>query len=250
MLPALLTVIAYYSLFYIHPKNRIMKLLAIETATEACSAALYLDGVITEQYQLAPRQHAQLLLGMTEALLAEAGLAPVQLDAIAFGRGPGAFTGVRIATGVAQGIAYAADLPVLPVSTLATLAQGGYREFGWQRVAAAIDARMNEVYWGAYRSDENGIMQLCTEEQVSPAAEVSALEGEGWHGIGSGWAVFAEELRQAGAVVDWQGEYFPHAQDVAVLAADAFDRGMAVTASQALPIYLRDQVVNKPGNKN
>jgi len=174
-----------------------MKLLAIETATEACSAALYLDGEITEQYQYAPRQHAQLLLGMAEALLAEAGLAPAQLDALAFGRGPGAFTGVRIATGVAQGIAYAADLPVVPVSTLATLAQGGFREFGWQQVAAAIDARMNEVYWGAYRVDEKGVMQPVGEERVCAAARVPALEGEGWHGIGSGWAAFAEELKQA-----------------------------------------------------
>lgn len=227
-----------------------MKLLSIETATEACSAALYLDGEVTEQYQFAPRQHAQLLLGMADALLAEAGLVPAQLDAIAFGRGPGAFTGVRIATGVAQGIAYAADLPVLPVSTLAALAQGGLREFGWQQIASAIDARMNEVYWGVYRADENGIMQPCVEERVCPAADVPPLEGEGWHGIGSGWAVFAEELRQAGGVIDWQGEYYPHARDVAMLAADGFAHDQAVTAAQALPVYLRDQVVHKPANKS
>jgi len=226
-----------------------MKLLAIETATEACSAALYLDGEVTEQYRLAPRQHAQLLLGMTDALLTEAGLVPTQLDALAFGRGPGAFTGVRIATGVAQGIAYAADLPVVPVSTLATLAQGGYREFGWKQVAAAIDARMNEVYWGVYRADENGIMQPCADERVCPASTVSALEGKGWHGIGSGWAVFADELRHAGELIDWQGDAYPHAQDVAVLAVDALSRGLSVSAAQALPVYLRDQVVDKPGSK-
>ncbi len=228
-----------------------MKLLAIETATEACSAALYLDGEILEQYQVAPRQHAQLLLGMADALLAEAGLTPMQLDALAFGRGPGAFTGVRIATGVAQGIAFAADLPVLPISTLAALAQGGYREFAWRQVAAAIDARMNEVYWGGYCADEQGVMQAVIEERVCPASRVPILEGEEWHGIGSGWAAFSDELQQASGqrVTDWQGDYFPHAQDVAVLAMDAFAKGLAVSADKALPVYLRDQVVDRPAGK-
>jgi tRNA threonylcarbamoyladenosine biosynthesis protein TsaB len=205
-----------------------MKLLAIETATEACSAALYQDGEILEQYQIAPRQHAQLLLGMADALLAEAGLAPTQLDGLAFGRGPGAFTGVRIATGAAQGIAYAADLPVAPISTLAALAQGGFREFAWRQVAAAIDARMNEVYWGGFRADDKGVMQPMAEERVCPAS-LSQASGQ--------------------SVIDWQGEYFPHAQDVAVLAVDAFARGLAVSADKALPIYLRDQVVARSGGK-
>lgn len=226
-----------------------MKILAIETATETCSAALFVDGEVNEQYRFAPRQHAQLLLGMVDTLLAEAELRPAQLDALAFSRGPGAFTGVRIATGVAQGIAYAADLPVLPVSTLAAMTQGGYREFGWKQVAAAIDARMNEVYWGAYRADANGVMQAVGEEQVSPASRVNPLEGVGWHGIGSGWAVFAEELSLAGKVIDWQGDYFPHAQDVAILAVDAYAQGQCVGANEALPVYLRDQVVHGHGNK-
>jgi len=226
-----------------------MKILAIETATEACSAALYVDGEVSEQYRLAPRQHAQLLLGMVDALLADAELLPAQLDALAFSRGPGAFTGVRIATGVAQGIAYAADLPVLPVSTLAALAQGGYREFGWQQVAAAIDARMNEVYWGAYRTDAKGVMQRVGEELVTPASRVSPLEGDNWHGIGSGWAIFAEELQRAGKVIDWQGDYFPHAQDVAVLAVDAYAQGQTIRADEALPVYLRNQVVHGQSKK-
>ena len=225
-----------------------MKLLAIETATEACSAALYIDGEVQEEYEFAPRGHAQLLLGMVDKLLAEAGLSPTGLDALAFGRGPGAFTGVRIATGVAQGIAYAADLPVLPVSTLATLAQGGLREFGWTRVATAIDARMNEVYWAAWSANDAGLMVAHSDEMVCPPEQVPLLDGEEWHGIGSGWQSFAEALnvRQQGRVLDWQGEYLPHAQDVAVLAADAFIKGRAVTAREALPVYLRDQVVQTP----
>ena len=105
-----------------------MKLLALDTATEACSAAVWVDGAVLERYELAPRRHAALILPMIEAVLAEAGLSPPQLDAIAFGRGPGAFTGVRIAVGIVQGIAFAADLPVIPISTLAALALGAEQE--------------------------------------------------------------------------------------------------------------------------
>lgn len=225
-----------------------MKLLAIETATEACSAALYLDGEVREEYQFAPREHARLLLGMVDRLMAEAGLSPSRLDALAFGRGPGAFTGVRIATGVAQGIAYAADLPVVPVSTLATLAQGGLREFGWNRVATAIDARMNEVYWAAWSVNDAGLMVAHSDELVCPPEQVPLLDGQQWHGIGSGWQTYSEALnmRQQGRVLDWQGEYLPHAQDVAVLAVDAFAKGQAVSAREALPVYLRDKVVQSP----
>lgn len=115
-----------------------MKLLALDTATEACSAAVWVDGAVLERYELAPRRHATLILPMIAAVLAEAGLSATQLDAIAFGCGPGAFTGVRIAVGVAQGIAFAADLPVAPISTLASLAIGAARETGHSRIAVAL----------------------------------------------------------------------------------------------------------------
>ena len=225
-----------------------MKLLAIETATEACSAALYQDGEVTERYQIAPRGHTDLILPMVDGLLAEAGLKPAQLDAITFGRGPGAFTGVRIATGVVQGIAFALELPVVPVSTLAALAQGGRREFGWTSVAVAIDARMGEVYWGLFEESGDGNMQVVGGELVSPPQQVPLLHGHQWHGIGSGWHSYATELaeRQGVAMVDAIGDYFPHAQDVATLAAAAYQRGETVSAEQALPHYLRDQVVQKP----
>ena len=123
-----------------------MKLLALDTATEACSAAVLADGEVLERYELAPRRHAALILPMIESVLAEAGLEISQLDAIAVGRGPGAFTGVRIAIGIAQGIAFAADLPVALVSTLAALALGTARDTGATRIAAALDARMGEIY--------------------------------------------------------------------------------------------------------
>lgn len=227
-----------------------MKLLAIETATEACSVALYLDGEVREVFRLAPREHARLVLGMADGLLAEAALNPAQLDAVAFGRGPGAFTGVRIATSVVQGIAFAAELPVVPVSTLAALAQGGCREFGWQRIATAIDARMDELYWGAYACAD-GLVQTQQEERVCPAGEVPLLEGEGWHGVGSGWNAYEDELkgRLGSAIIDSCGDCLPHAQDVARLAVAAFARGEAVSAEKALPIYLRDQVVHRPAAK-
>ena len=122
-----------------------MKLLALDTATEACSAALYIDGEITQKYEIAPRKHSSLLLPMVDTLIKDAGISKTDLDAIAFGRGPGSFMGVRIATGVAQGIAFALSLPVVPVSSLAAMAMVNYTETGATHNACAIDARMNEV---------------------------------------------------------------------------------------------------------
>ncbi|MCW8941987.1 MAG: tRNA (adenosine(37)-N6)-threonylcarbamoyltransferase complex dimerization subunit type 1 TsaB, partial [Gammaproteobacteria bacterium] len=132
-----------------------MKILAIDTATEACSAALYIeseapDAGITSEYQLAPREHSRLILKMIDRLLSQAGIAVAELDAIAFGRGPGSFMGLRIAAGVVQGIAFAHDIPVIPVSTLKTIAQRAYELTGSKNVLAAIDARMDEVYWAKY----------------------------------------------------------------------------------------------------
>ena len=143
-----------------------MKLLAIDTATEGCSASLFIDGAVTSLMKVEPRKHADLILPMVEQLLAKAELSLQQLDALAFGRGPGAFTGVRIATGVVQGMAYGADLPVVPVSTLQALAQRTYHEYCHEHVLAAFDARMNEVYWAAYQLDGSGLMTLIEQELV------------------------------------------------------------------------------------
>ena len=137
-----------------------MKLLAIDTATEGCSAALVNDQQLLTRMEVQPRKHAELILPMLDELLSEAGLAISQLDALAFGRGPGAFTGVRIATGVIQGIAFGADLPVVPVSTLRALAQRAFQEYQHANVLTAFDARMDEVYWASYQLAENGLMRL------------------------------------------------------------------------------------------
>lgn len=223
-----------------------MKILAIDTATEACSAALYIDGACAQRYEVAPRRHAELILPMCEELLAEAGVGLRELDSLAFGRGPGAFTGLRIAAGVVQGMAWANELPVVPVSSLAALAQGAWREHGHARVMAAIDARIGEVYWGCYQS-RAGEMSLVGDEQVCVASNTMLPEGDGWFGIGSGWLGYETELgRHTGAqCAEYQGDAFPQAQDIALLAASAFARGEAVSAEQALPVYLRDNVAKK-----
>ena len=221
-----------------------MKLLALETATEACSAAVWVDGAVLERYELAPRRHAALILPMSEAVLAEAGLTLSQLDAVAFGRGPGAFTGVRVAVGIAQSIAFAADLPVIPISTLAALALGAARETGRTRIAAALDARMGEVYWGCY-GISGAAVEVLDEERVSAPAAVSAPPGE-WFGAGSGWAIYSAVLSGQLTVGGWLSECYPRAGDVARLAADPRRRGDWVDAERALPVYLRNSVAAKP----
>ena len=218
-----------------------MKLLAIDTATEACSAALFLDGALSSRYEFAPRQHAELILPMVDALLAEAEIKLGSLDCLAFGRGPGAFTGVRIATGVIQGLAFAVDLPVIPISTLAILAQGAVSQSDY--LLSAIDARMGEVYWGLYQVRDN-VVEAVSAEAVSKPDQVTAPADRQWFGVGSGWNTYAQELSQAvnGHLIGHQGEAYPHARDIIPLALRDYAAGAAVPAEQALPVYLRNQV--------
>ena len=187
-----------------------------------------------------PRLHAQKLLPMIKTLLAEAGVALSALDAIAFGRGPGAFTGVRIAVGVVQGLAFGLDRPVLPVSNLAALAQRAWREQGASQVAAAIDARMDEVYWGCYR-ELAGEMKLVGEEAVMPPEQACLpVDAAGqWFGAGTGWG-YAERI--AVKLSGQDATLLPHAQDLLTLAGFAWARGEAVAADEAQPVYLRDKV--------
>lgn len=228
-----------------------MKLLAVETATEACSCALLIDGACEEIYDLAPRRHAELILPMVSQLLAAAELVVQQLDGIAFGRGPGAFTGVRIAAGVAQGLAFGADLPVAPISTLQALAQGAYRAHGAVQVLAALDARMGEIYWGAYGVDERQRMTAMVSDCIAAADQVPVPEGGWWFGTGSGWASDGRTLSERIGKALWgqEGQRFPQAQDVALLAADIIAAGEGVAAEQALPIYLRNRVANERANR-
>ena len=216
-----------------------MKLLAFETSTEACSVALWLDGALHERFELAPRRHAELALPWAEALLADAGIAKTQLDAIATARGPGAFTGVRLGVAIAQGIALALDRPVVPVSTLAALALPAARE----RILAAIDARMGEVYLAAFQREGAGLRLLQPEAVARP--ETTGLpEGDGWHGVGTGFAAADGALpaRLGARLASIDAGALPHAADVARLAVAAFARGEAVAPERLEPAYLRDNV--------
>jgi tRNA threonylcarbamoyladenosine biosynthesis protein TsaB len=224
-----------------------MKLLAIETATEACSAALLIEGEIILRHELRPRGHSEMILGMMDELLCEAGISVRQLDAMAFGRGPGSFTGVRIATGVIQGAAFAADLPVVPVSTLAALAQRGARELGYRHLLPAYDARMGELYWAAYQLGEEELVEPVLTEQVALADKVSLPKDQKWYGVGSGWGEHGECLKKRldDALLGYQARFYCSAQDVAVLAAEDFNQGLSVAPQEALPIYLRNNVAKK-----
>ncbi len=220
-----------------------MKLLAIETSTPACSAALFIDGEVYERFEIAPKAHTQLLLPMIDSLMADAGLRPQQLDALAFSRGPGSFTGVRISTGVIQGIAFGADLPVVPVSTLAAMAQDFFMQHLIDTAFVALDARIEEVFWGIYQRNPEGYATLSGIEVVCPPASVNIPELAG-AGIGSGWAVYAQLLsdRLTVPLLELDAERLPRASAVARLGAYGFGLGQAVSAEQAMPVYLRDKV--------
>lgn len=221
-----------------------MKILAIDTATEACSVALLIDGACQEIFEIIPRQHTERVLPLVDALLKEADLALSKIDALAFNCGPGSFTGVRVGTSVIQGLAFSNDLPVIPVSSLAALAQFAFRVENKEKVLSAIDARMNELYWGCYQV-EDGLMSLVSKDKVSPVTSV-VNEGD-WHCLGSGWDRFENELKQSKLVniTSFTNGCFPHAQDVAILAADLYLKGKTVSAENAIPSYIRDEVTWK-----
>jgi tRNA threonylcarbamoyladenosine biosynthesis protein TsaB len=184
---------------------------------------------------------------MIDALLAEAALPVGALDAIAYGRGPGSFTGVRIAASVVQGIAFAADLPVVAVSTLATLAQGAMRETGENHVMSALDARMAEVYWGLYAREPDGLPRLQGEECVCAPRAVAVPKSGVWIAAGSGWASYREELleRVGQRVISLLPDLEPGAGDLVRLAAQGYRQGDILRPEEAVPVYLRDTVVRK-----
>ena len=210
--------------------------------------ALLVDGVLYERYQETPREHSKMILPMIDELLKEAGMSRQQLDGVAFGRGPGSFVGVRIGAGVAQGIAFALDLPVAPVSTLAAIAQRCYRETGAEQVLAAIDARMQEVYWAMYCLNGDKIMTLQHKEMVCVPENAMIPETNGWIGAGSGWSTYAETLEQqvGSKLRQNNGFLLPTAYDIAVIGQALFDQNLVVPAEQAVPVYLRDKVAEKP----
>lgn len=218
-----------------------MNLLAIETATEACSVALLSGERLVERSEVAPRRHAELLLPMCDAVLAEAGIAPGGLDAIAVGRGPGAFTGVRLAVSAAQGMALALGIPVVPISSLAALAMQAPDDGA--DVLAVIDARMGEVYAGVFRRVD-GRVRLVGEETVGRADALVLSDATALNVIGTGWSSYRDALAAVLARPPrWaEGERYPQAADIARLAAPIAAAGGGIAADQVLPVYLRDKV--------
>jgi tRNA threonylcarbamoyladenosine biosynthesis protein TsaB len=219
-----------------------MNLLAIETATESCSAALQAGDRLLVRSELAPRRHAELLLPMCEALIEEAGLRRSDLDALAVGCGPGAFTGVRLAISAAQGIALALDIPVIAVSSLAALAMQA--PHNGAAILALIDARMGEVYAATFRRGNGGLVEATGVESVGAASALTIAQDTEWNVLGSGWTSYRDAVgaRLAHAPVWADGERYPQAADVVRLALPLALAGRGVAADQVLPVYLRNNV--------
>ncbi len=219
-----------------------MNILALETATDRCSVALDVGGELVCRDSDEPRVHARRVLGMVDECLREAGLRPAELDLLAFGRGPGSFTGVRIATGVIQGLSLGLERPVVPVSTLAGIAVGVWRTAGHDRVAVCVDARMGECYWGRFTIDAAGVAVLHGEELIADPGRLPLPAEPGWAGAGSGWTACTELAAASESLVAVFPGLLPEARDLIATARAAGSRGDSVAAEQALPLYLRDKV--------
>ncbi|MGB1238332.1 MAG: tRNA (adenosine(37)-N6)-threonylcarbamoyltransferase complex dimerization subunit type 1 TsaB [Pseudomonadales bacterium] len=222
-------------------------ILALDTSSDACSVALNCGGEVAEIFKIIPRKHTHELLPMVEQILAQAALSVSQLDGIAFGRGPGSFAGIRIATGVSQGLAFAADLPLLPISTLAALAEHYYSEHpAYQgRLLCALDARMDEVYWGVYGPNAPGVV-LLQQEAVARPADLALVEESALIGVGSGFN-YREQLPPAlaSALQQVDVDVHPRAAAISRLGALDFAAAKGVAPAQAEPVYLRNQVTWK-----
>jgi tRNA threonylcarbamoyladenosine biosynthesis protein TsaB len=216
-----------------------LNLLALDTSADWCTAALLRDSMVTVRETHAVQRHSELILPMIGALLDEHGVRVQDLDAIAFGAGPGSFTGLRIACGVAQGLAFAADLPVVPVSTLEAMAEA----CAAPRVVSALDARMDEIYVAAFQRADAG-WQCDVPPTLCSVSEAPEIEGEGWTGCGSAFAVHADGLRvrYGHRLAHLQPAVFAHAREIAGIGARMLAAGGGVAAEDAAPLYVRDKV--------
>ena len=223
-----------------------MRVLALETSTEYCSVALWQDGAVMERCELVGQKHSEILMAMLNDLLREASVKLAQLDGIAFGMGPGSFTGVRIACGVTQGLAFGASLPVAGICTLQALAEAS----GKEKVIAALDARMGEIYHAAYEK-RDGAWAVVSEPRLCKPEDAPQVLGKEWFGAGSGFAMHGEILseRYAGQLQSADGTAVPQAAAIAALGAAQFARGLGKDAAEALPLYLRDKVALKTSER-
>jgi len=223
-----------------------MNILALDTCTESCSAALLYKGELFEQVEMTQRGHSDLILGMMDNVLQQAETNISTIDAIAFGRGPGSFTGVRVGVGVAQGIAFARDIPVIPVSTLLAVAQDAADTLDVDYIAVAMDARMGEVYCAHFERN-NGIVERLDSERVCPPEQFKPYSEQQWVGVGTGWREYDSILREnfAANLDKVVFEHYPNASVMIKLAGIEADAGRMIAADKALPVYLRDNVAKK-----
>ena len=223
------------------------RILAIETSAETCSVALDMHGELREKFEHAPLKHAELILPAVSSLLAEAGITAKDLDVIAFGRGPGSFTSLRIGIGVVQGLAWGADVPVVPVSSLAAVAQAAFDSRQWPasppQIVVAMDARMQEVFHATFTAGDGGIVSLAGEESVSAAAAVTVEEP--WLAAGNGFERFEELRKLAQGAVCSLPDTWPRASVVLKLARDWLRENKALSAGLAQPVYIRNNVAQK-----
>lgn len=223
-----------------------MNYLAIDASTEACSVALTVNGKVYSRYELCPQSHSLHLLPMVDGLLKAANISLAELDGLIFGQGPGSFTGVRIGVGVAQGLAFSSNLPVVGVSSLQAMAQAAYEKHNQRQVISAIDARMSEAYNGYFTLDNNNIMQAqCAEAVTAPeklAAHFANLLADKVFGVGSAWDAYPEQLAPLKSNAGSPDILFPDALAMLTIGADKFKQGLGVSAEEAQPVYVRDTV--------
>jgi tRNA threonylcarbamoyladenosine biosynthesis protein TsaB len=226
-----------------------MKILAIDTSANACSVALCVNEAIFSLHEIAPMQQTKLILPMIDSLLQQARIKLTDLNALAFGCGPGSFTGSRIAASVIQGLAFACHLPLIKVSSLAGLAQAAYADLGWKKLCVASDARIKEVYWACYEIDQTGIAKLVGVETVCSPQSIPLPEGLGWYGVGNGWTIYDYELHSAlpNKPVAIACDRQPMASGVLSIAQEHYRLNDFISLSQAIPVYLRDDVAKKMG---
>jgi tRNA threonylcarbamoyladenosine biosynthesis protein TsaB len=224
-----------------------MRILALDTATGNCSAAIACDGRLIARERLLERGHAECILTMVDEVLSEAGTRLADLTAIAFGRGPGSFTGARLAASIAQGLAYGAAVPVVAVSDLQAVAQRVLREeAAARRVLVCNDARMREVYWGCFARSGAGLATPVGGERVGAPGTVSLppeWPGAGSYGAGSGFAAYPQLQASFAGTLAAIIETRPRAEEIALLAVAEAAAGRLLDPEQALPVYLRDEVV-------
>jgi len=227
-----------------------MNILALDTCTESCSAALLYQGKLFECIEMTQRGHSDLILGMMDELFKQADASISEVNVLAFGRGPGSFTGVRVGVGVAQGIAFARDIPVVAISSLAAVAQDAADQFEHEFIAVAMDARMGEVYCASFQVVD-GLVTLLGDEQVCPPEQFMPHSEQDWLAAGTGWGVYEAKLSDnfANQLSKISVEHYPQSKNIIKLAQPEIDAGRVVSADQAMPVYLRNNVAKKKGEQ-